>query len=72
CGEETCFVCRCTAEGCHQKFGTKSNLKKHVQRKHENQQKLYSCDFEGCGKSFKKHQQLKVHLCQHTNEPPFK
>lgn len=30
------------------------------------------CNFEGCGKSFKKHQQLKVHLCQHTNEPPFK
>lgn len=42
CGEKTCFVCRCTAEGCNQKFGTKSNLKKHVQRKHENQQKLYS------------------------------
>uniref|UniRef100_A0A8C3LBR4 Transcription factor IIIA n=1 Tax=Chrysolophus pictus TaxID=9089 RepID=A0A8C3LBR4_CHRPC len=62
----------CTAEGCNQKFGTKSNLKKHVQRKHENQQKLYSCNFEGCGKSFRKHQQLKVHLCQHTNEPPFK
>ncbi|KGL78079.1 Transcription factor IIIA, partial [Tinamus guttatus] len=62
----------CTAEGCHQKFGTKSNLKKHVERKHENQQKQYVCDFEGCSKSFRKHQQLKVHQCQHTNEPPFK
>nr|XP_025964692.1 transcription factor IIIA isoform X2 [Dromaius novaehollandiae] len=63
---------KCTADGCDQKFGTKSNLKKHVERKHENQQKQYVCDFEGCNKSFKKHQQLKTHQCQHTNEPLFK
>ncbi|KFU99413.1 Transcription factor IIIA, partial [Tauraco erythrolophus] len=62
----------CTADGCNQKFGTKSNLKKHIERKHENQQKQYVCDFEGCNKSFRKHQQLKVHQCHHTNEPPFK
>ncbi|XP_025779856.1 transcription factor IIIA [Puma concolor] len=31
----------CTASGCDQKFNTKSNLKKHFERKHENQQKQY-------------------------------
>uniref|UniRef100_A0A8C0DDY5 Transcription factor IIIA n=1 Tax=Balaenoptera musculus TaxID=9771 RepID=A0A8C0DDY5_BALMU len=61
----------CTASGCDQKFNTKSNLKKHFERKHENQQKQYVCSFEGCKKTFKKHQQLKTHQCQHTNEPPF-
>uniref|UniRef100_A0AAA9TYZ7 Transcription factor IIIA n=2 Tax=Bos TaxID=9903 RepID=A0AAA9TYZ7_BOVIN len=62
----------CTASGCEQKFNTKSNLKKHFERKHENQQKQYTCSFEGCEKTFKKHQQLKTHQCQHTNEPLFK
>ncbi|XP_053912002.1 transcription factor IIIA [Cuculus canorus] len=62
----------CTADGCNEKFGIKSNLKKHIQRKHENQQKQYVCNFEGCNQSFKKHQQLRVHQCHHNNEPPFK
>uniref|UniRef100_A0A287AAC5 Transcription factor IIIA n=1 Tax=Sus scrofa TaxID=9823 RepID=A0A287AAC5_PIG len=62
----------CAASGCDQKFNTKSNLKKHFERKHENQQKQYVCSFEGCKKTFKKHQQLKTHQCQHTNEPLFK
>ncbi|XP_073750418.1 transcription factor IIIA [Callorhinus ursinus] len=67
---EKLFVC--TASGCDQKFNTKSNLKKHFERKHENQQKQYVCTFEGCKKAFKKHQQLRIHQCQHTNEPLFK
>uniref|UniRef100_A0ABZ3NNS5 Transcription factor IIIA n=1 Tax=Pongo abelii TaxID=9601 RepID=A0ABZ3NNS5_PONAB len=62
----------CAANGCDQKFNTKSNLKKHFERKHENQQKQYICGFEDCKKTFKKHQQLKIHQCQHTNEPLFK
>ncbi|XP_054983333.1 transcription factor IIIA [Sorex araneus] len=62
----------CVASGCDQKFNTKSNLKKHIERKHENQQKQYVCSFETCKKSFKKHQQLKTHQCQHTNEPLFR
>ncbi|XP_053775693.1 transcription factor IIIA [Desmodus rotundus] len=62
----------CAASGCDQKFNTKSNLKKHFERKHENQQKQYVCAFEGCKKTFKKHQQLKTHQCQHTHEPLFK
>ncbi|KAK2488762.1 hypothetical protein MC885_020641 [Smutsia gigantea] len=33
---------------------------------------ILSCSFEGCTKTFKKHQQLKIHQCQHTNEPLFK
>lgn len=32
----------CAASGCDQKFNTKSNLKKHFERKHENQQKQYA------------------------------
>uniref|UniRef100_A0A0D9RZG3 Transcription factor IIIA n=1 Tax=Chlorocebus sabaeus TaxID=60711 RepID=A0A0D9RZG3_CHLSB len=62
----------CAADGCGQKFNTKSNLKKHFERKHENQQKQYICSFEDCRKAFKKHQQLKIHQCQHTSEPLFK
>ncbi|XP_004631175.1 transcription factor IIIA [Octodon degus] len=62
----------CTAGGCDQKFNTKSNLKKHFERKHENQQKQYVCSFEDCKKAFKKHQQLKIHQCQHRREPPFR
>nr|XP_014436964.1 transcription factor IIIA [Pelodiscus sinensis] len=62
----------CMADGCNQKFTTKSNLKKHIERKHDNLQKQYICDYEGCSKSFRKHQQLKVHHCQHTSEPFFK
>ncbi|XP_014699295.3 transcription factor IIIA [Equus asinus] len=62
----------CAASGCDQKFNTKSNLRKHFERKHENQQKQYVCSFEGCEKTFRKHQQLKIHQCQHTNEPLFK
>lgn len=31
----------CAASGCDQKFNTKSNLKKHFEHKHENQQKQY-------------------------------
>ncbi|XP_067842782.1 transcription factor IIIA-like [Heptranchias perlo] len=63
---------RCTDERCNKTFTTKDNLKKHISRKHENVEKLYLCDFEGCGRSFKKHQQLKVHQYEHTNVPPFK
>ncbi|CAD7671312.1 unnamed protein product [Nyctereutes procyonoides] len=62
----------CTASGCDQKFNTKSNLNKHFERKHENQQKQYVCTFEGCKEAFKKHQQLRIHQCQHTSEPLFK
>ncbi|ELK18752.1 Transcription factor IIIA [Pteropus alecto] len=32
----------------------------------------FLCSFEGCTKTFKKHQQLKTHQCQHTNEPLFR
>ncbi|GAB5566242.1 metal regulatory transcription factor 1 isoform X1 [Prionailurus iriomotensis] len=52
----------CTASGCDQKFNTKSNLKKHFERKHENQQKQYvGCAHEGCGKHFASRSRLKRH-----------
>nr|XP_044605544.1 LOW QUALITY PROTEIN: transcription factor IIIA-like [Equus asinus] len=62
----------CAASGCDQKFNTKSNLRKHFERKHENPQKQYVCSFEGCEKTFRKQQQLNIHQCQHTNAPLFK
>uniref|UniRef100_A0A0D9RLQ9 Transcription factor IIIA n=1 Tax=Chlorocebus sabaeus TaxID=60711 RepID=A0A0D9RLQ9_CHLSB len=63
----------CSANGCDKKKShTKSNWKKHFACKHENLQKQYVCNFEGCKKTFKKHQQLKIHQCQHENKPLFK
>ncbi|XP_078541874.1 transcription factor IIIA-like [Lissotriton helveticus] len=62
----------CSAGDCHEAFTTNANLRKHLDRKHQNKEKPYMCYFEGCGKSFKKHQQLTAHECHHTNEMPYK
>ncbi|XP_042190357.1 transcription factor IIIA [Callorhinchus milii] len=62
---------KCTKEGCTETFVSKVNLNKHIGRKHENGGRIYLCEFEECGRSFKKHQHLKVHQYEHTNVPPF-
>ncbi|KAJ6662341.1 hypothetical protein lerEdw1_012505 [Lerista edwardsae] len=63
----------CSVDGCNTKFITQANLRKHVVRMHQQRRFVVSrCDFENCGKSFKKHQHLKTHQCQHNGEPPFK
>nr|XP_014342108.1 PREDICTED: transcription factor IIIA [Latimeria chalumnae] len=62
---------QCPNDGCNAAFSTKSNLKRHTENKHGNQDAPYVCDFEACGKAFKKHQQLKIHQCEHTNLLPF-
>lgn len=56
-----------TSSGCDYKFNTKSNLSKHFERRHENQQEWHVCTFEGCKKAFKEHQQLRIHQCQHSS-----
>ncbi|KAJ8390600.1 hypothetical protein AAFF_G00102060 [Aldrovandia affinis] len=63
---------RCTAEGCVEAFTTNSNMRKHFARKHQNKEKLYICDYKGCGKVFKKNNLLKSHDYEHTNLLPFK
>lgn len=40
--------CSCADNGCNQKFSTKSNLKKHIERKHENPQKQYVVSMAFC------------------------
>ena len=52
-------------------FTTKGHLKDHVRSKH-NKERLFSCPFEGCGKSFARKTILTVHLRKHTKEKPYK
>ncbi|XP_053312372.1 transcription factor IIIA [Spea bombifrons] len=63
---------KCESEECDLKFSTKANMKKHFNRVHMDHGQTYVCEFADCGKKFKKHNQLKVHMCVHTNELPFK
>lgn len=58
-------------DGCKEGFTTNSNLQKHISRIHRQETKQYICTFEGCGKAFKKNNQLKTHECTHTQLLPF-
>ncbi|KAM9321174.1 transcription factor IIIA [Gastrophryne carolinensis] len=64
--------CKCEAENCDLRFLTASNMRKHYQRAHLSSSILYVCHFTDCGKSFKKHIQLKCHQYIHTNQQPYK
>uniref|UniRef100_A0A8C5DDD3 Transcription factor IIIA n=1 Tax=Gouania willdenowi TaxID=441366 RepID=A0A8C5DDD3_GOUWI len=62
----------CTEAGCTQSFTTNANRATHVTRIHAQEAKKYVCKFENCGLEFKKHNQLKSHMCeQHTELPPY-
>ncbi|KAK3509422.1 hypothetical protein QTP70_034182 [Hemibagrus guttatus] len=61
----------CSEDGCTQRFTTNFNLRKHISRKHKQEAKLYTCLFEGCGKSFKKNNLLKSHESAHTHQLPY-
>ncbi|KAJ0051239.1 hypothetical protein NL108_016547 [Boleophthalmus pectinirostris] len=64
----------CTEEGCSQAFTTNSNRLRHIDRFHRDTQepRMYVCDFEDCGLTFKKNKQLKSHMCeQHEKLPPY-
>jgi general transcription factor IIIA len=61
--------CRCPVEDCSKLFSTQQNLRRHHNRCHTNQSENI-CNV--CNKSFKKHQQLKIHQFEHTGIKPFK
>ncbi|XP_072260749.1 transcription factor IIIA isoform X2 [Pyxicephalus adspersus] len=63
---------KCDSPDCELSFSTMSNMRKHYQRAHQTPSLLYVCYFADCGKSFKKHNQLKIHQYIHTNQQPFK
>jgi general transcription factor IIIA len=60
---------RCPVEDCRKLFSTQQNLRRHHNRYHTNQLENV-CNI--CNKSFKKHQQLKIHQFEHTGIKPFK
>ncbi|XP_033111899.1 transcription factor IIIA-like [Anneissia japonica] len=53
----------CVQDGCQHRFVSADNLKKHLKRFH---QQCHKCEFDGCGATFKKRQQLTVHEVIHT------
>ncbi|XP_067234370.1 general transcription factor IIIA, b isoform X2 [Chanodichthys erythropterus] len=61
----------CSVSGCSDAFSTPGSLKNHVAHVHHHKERYYVCNHEGCGKEFRKKKQLKIHMCEHTNELPF-
>lgn len=61
------FISRCTADGCNEKFGTKSNMKKHIERKHQNQQKQYVVSNYLCTVQWRLNKLLLVYLVKYFN-----
>ncbi len=51
---------------CGKKFSESSNLSKH--RKIHGEKGLHACNFEGCGKSFHRLDQLKRHAITHERK----
>jgi len=68
----------CTAAGCADAFTTDANMRRHVARSHAAEpgaaRRHYACDVTDCGASpFKKHKQLKMHMCaEHAGLPPYR
>ncbi|XP_016359173.1 transcription factor IIIA-like isoform X2 [Sinocyclocheilus anshuiensis] len=61
----------CSVTGCSDAFSTPGSLRNHVAHAHHQKESYYVCNHEGCGKEFRKKKQLKIHICEHTNELPF-
>ncbi|XP_018425752.1 PREDICTED: transcription factor IIIA [Nanorana parkeri] len=64
--------CKCEAPDCDLSFTTMGNMRRHHQRAHLSPSLIYMCYFADCGKTFKKHNQLKIHQYIHTNQHPYK
>ncbi|XP_067825297.1 P43 5S RNA-binding protein-like [Heptranchias perlo] len=61
---------RCTAMGCTEAFISNDRLKKHLKYRHGNKE-YFKCSYEGCGKTFKKRRDLRIHCCEHNEEAAF-
>uniref|UniRef100_A0A3Q3QUH9 Transcription factor IIIA n=1 Tax=Monopterus albus TaxID=43700 RepID=A0A3Q3QUH9_MONAL len=61
---------QCTVDGCTEAFTTNANRARHISRIHTHEHKKYVCKFEGCGLEFRKHKQLKSHVCEQHSQLP--
>ena len=60
----------CTWDACEKRFLTATRLKRHLAA-HEGREK-FSCTFEGCGQTFRKHSTLQAHVTKvHEGNKPF-
>ncbi|XP_026035774.1 general transcription factor IIIA, b [Astatotilapia calliptera] len=62
---------KCLADGCSEAFVRNASLKNHMARVHQQQEKRFQCDHQGCEKEFNKRNQLKAHQCEHQESLPF-
>lgn len=53
---------------CGDNFGLKQTLLNHIRNKHSNNVRSFSCDFDGCDKSYKTKSALHNHRIYHTEE----
>jgi uncharacterized Zn-finger protein len=61
--EELPFECNI----CQKKFAVKSNLSKHYKR-HDDRERIFKCDHEGCTKTFFSQEILNRHMSTHIEE----
>ncbi|XP_029004134.1 general transcription factor IIIA, b [Betta splendens] len=62
---------KCLVDGCSEAFITNASMRNHMARVHHHQEKLYQCDHQGCGKPFRKRNQLKAHQHDKHQLPSF-
>ncbi|XP_075904930.1 transcription factor IIIA-like [Nelusetta ayraudi] len=64
---------RCAVDGCGEAFTTNANRVRHEGRVHcADKRSSYACQVEGCRLEFRKHKQLRSHMCeQHDSLPPY-
>ncbi|XP_026057528.1 general transcription factor IIIA, b isoform X1 [Carassius auratus] len=61
----------CSVSGCSDAFSTPGTLRTHVAHVHHQTESCYVCNYQDCGKEFRKKKQRKLHTCEHTEELPF-
>lgn len=64
---------QCSVDGCDEAFTTNANRVRHEGRVHHaDKRKSYVCQVDGCRLEFRKHKQLRLHMCeQHDSLPPY-
>lgn len=63
----------CSVDGCDEAFTTNANRVRHEERVHHpDKRKSYACQVDGCQLEFRKHKQLRSHMCEkHDSLPPY-